>query len=820
MTLFGWIRDDGAWQPTQHTITPLVRAELPQTIRQLRGFLGAFKQVSPCIKNYAIILAPLEKIAAGKNSAEAITWTDTLRTAFEESKQALKSIETYHTPCPEDVIHTYSDWSQTHGAVGGRMEIIRTLEDGTCNKLHGGFFSARVSSWQSRWLPCEGEALAAKSVLQHFKPQLQNSNNTVIHHTDSLPVCQAWQRSKTGAFSTSARIAAFLTEISTSNVEFVHTPGASMSYSDYASRNPSTCTDKQCQICKYIQSLVFTADNIVNSITIEDIERGNIAMPFTQQAAWTQAQKQDKTLQLLLTLIETGQSPEKRKTCNEFTTLKLLYNLYCKGSLQISKQGLITVSHISEYGEQYKAIVVPSNLYPGLANAMHLKTMHSSKTQLQKLMSRYFYSVGHHRMVSDVVDNCHVCLSVKQLPKELFPETTGIIEGFGSHFACDVMVRNQQHILLIREKLTQFTQAKILEKENAEEMMTAIIELIADKIPEAGTSIRTDNATPFQKLKSLSSNIDSWLKKFNIEIDLGQTFNHNRNPVAENLVKECHKEINKAGFTNDRLNVFQLTQIMRTINSRIRNRNLSAKEMCFMRDMATNRSINLQDDHLKTSQLEKREKSHSKSKPLAVKYETGDSVMIKDQLTKMRPREKFVVVDPEFDDVHVKIQKQDKKFNTRQYTIPKYQLLKVPRAASMKARERIAELAPICCVQANFKAPPSHAFEMLDESDGEEDSVYYTQIDANDEVSSDSNHETSSSCLSISDYVLSDEDSHNVEEDFRGCTSEGVVETLTRTQQLDDLIKDASQFLSQHPRPPAVPRRSGRIRWIPGKYLE
>ena len=218
VTLFGWIRDDGAWQPTQHTITPLMRAELPQTIRQLRGFLGAFKQVSPCIKNYAIILAPLEKIAAGKNSAEAITWTDTLRTAFEDSKQALKSIETYHTPCPEDVIHTYSDWSQTHGAVGGRMEIVRTLEDGTCNRLHGGFFSARVSSWQSRWLPCEGEALAAKSVLQHFKPQLQNSNNTVIHHTDSLPICQAWQRSKTGAFSTSARITAFLTEISTINV--------------------------------------------------------------------------------------------------------------------------------------------------------------------------------------------------------------------------------------------------------------------------------------------------------------------------------------------------------------------------------------------------------------------------------------------------------------------------------------------------------------------------------------------------------------------------------------------------------------------------
>ena len=104
------------------------------------------------------------------------------------------------------------------------MEILRKQEDGTIDRLHGGFFSARVSQWQSRWLPCEGEALAAKCVLQHFKPQLQNANKTVIHHTDSLPVCQAWQKSKTGAFSTSARIAAFLSEISTLDVEFVHTP--------------------------------------------------------------------------------------------------------------------------------------------------------------------------------------------------------------------------------------------------------------------------------------------------------------------------------------------------------------------------------------------------------------------------------------------------------------------------------------------------------------------------------------------------------------------------------------------------------------------
>ena len=132
------------------------------------------------------------------------------------------------------------------------------------------------------------------------------------------------------------------------------------------------------------------------------------------------------------------------------------------------------------------------------------------------------------------------------------------------------MVRNTQKVLLIREKLTQFTKATILQNETADEIIEAIVIMIADMIPEYGTVIRTDNAPQFQKLRSLVDDPDSWLHKFNIKIELGETFNHNKNPIAENLVKECHKEINKAGYTNDVLDNFQLTQVIRNINSRVR----------------------------------------------------------------------------------------------------------------------------------------------------------------------------------------------------------------------------------------------------------
>ena len=836
--LFGWIREDGAWRPTEHTLTPLAKADMPMTVRQLRGFLGAFKQLSPCIKNYAVILTPLEKIAAGRGSSEPITWTEELIATFENVKQALNSIETYHTPSPDDVIHTFSDWSQLHGAVGGRMEIHRKQEDGTIEKLHGGFFSARVSQWQSRWLPCEGESLAAKAVIQHFKPQLQNSNNTIYHHTDSLPTCQAWNKSKTGAFSTSARISAFLTEISTIDIEFIHTPGRDMTYSDFASRNANTCDNEKCQICQYLNDLVFTADNIVRSIAVEDIENGNTAMPFIQQNAWIQSQKHDKTLQHLVKLIEMGQIPEKKKTCNEFTTLKLLYNLYCKGSLHVSKQGLITVTQKQENGEHTKAIVVPTNLYPGLAHSVHLKTSHSSKTQLTRLMTRYFYSVGHHRMIADVIDNCHVCLSLKQLPKELFPETTGEITGFGTHFACDVMVRNKQNILLIREKLTQFTQAKVLLRETANDILEAIIVLIADKIPECGTIIRTDNATPFQKLNALTNDERSWLNKFNIKIELGDTFNHNRNPVAENVVKECHKEINKAGFVNEQLNELQLTQIMKTMNSRIRNRGLSAKEMCFMRDLGTNKNIIQQDEKLKEEQRQLREHNHNKEKTISVEYETGDTVMIKDQLTKTKPREKFIVIARNTEHSKVKVQKQDNKFFARQYDVPKHQLIKAPRKAAMRARELISNTADVNHIQTLHDIP-THAYDDSLDTDDEMDMIFYTYMNEDMVDTLDSSwDETEDTSSTSTEYRTSHGEDHNLddtlmEEDRTQYVYDPFLITtemnmprydLTRTQQIDKILEETSEFLRVHPRPPTYTteqprlRRSERTRVLRDRY--
>ena len=91
-----------------------------------------------------------------------------------------------------------------------------------------------------------------------------------------------------------------------------------------------------------------------------------------------------------------------------------------------------------------------------------------------------------------------------------------------------------------------------------------------------------------------------------------------------------------------------------------------------MRDQATNKNITHNDVQLTKEQREMREKTHNKATPLKVEYAVGDNVMIKDKVTKLKPREKFIVVEPNATNSHAIIQKQNEKFLTRQYSIPKH----------------------------------------------------------------------------------------------------------------------------------------------------
>ena len=197
--------------------------------------------MSRCIRDYAVILAPLEKAAAGKSSGSFIQWSEELLKCFENAKESLENVNTIHVPKPKDKLDVYCDYSATAKAVGGKLIITRTDENGRSETLLAGHFSIKLTEHQQKWWPCEGEALAIRLTAQHFSPYIRESENITKIHTDNMPSVQAWKRLKSGAFSSSARVASFLTGLSTLRVELVHTPGKNNTVSDYNSRHPFIC---------------------------------------------------------------------------------------------------------------------------------------------------------------------------------------------------------------------------------------------------------------------------------------------------------------------------------------------------------------------------------------------------------------------------------------------------------------------------------------------------------------------------------------------------------------------------------------------------
>ena len=47
--IFGWCLSKGEWRPKEHVVSSLTRSETPVTFKQLRSFLGAYKQINSCI---------------------------------------------------------------------------------------------------------------------------------------------------------------------------------------------------------------------------------------------------------------------------------------------------------------------------------------------------------------------------------------------------------------------------------------------------------------------------------------------------------------------------------------------------------------------------------------------------------------------------------------------------------------------------------------------------------------------------------------------------------------------------------------------------
>ena len=175
---------------------------------------------------------------------------------------------------------------------------------------------------------------------------------------------------------------------------------------------------------------------------------------------------------------------------------------------------------------------------------------------------------------------------MKSIPKEMFSQSTSLTPSApGEIFYADVLRRTKQKKIVTRDSHSSFTCGSIIDDETANTLRTALIintSLLRGDICVIGV----DNASGFQALHN-----DQLLHSCGITLDFGHIKNKDSNSVIDKGIQELEHEILRIDQSGTAVSPLNLQLAIDSLNKRIRNRGVSAKEVLLPRDQYTKGEI-------------------------------------------------------------------------------------------------------------------------------------------------------------------------------------------------------------------------------------
>ena len=159
--------------------------------------------------------------------------------------------------------------------------------------------------------PCEIETLFIAAATKHFSPYIIQSKTPACILTDSKPCVQSFEKLCRGEFSSSPRVATFLSTVSRYQASVRCVAGAAILPSDFANRNAPECYIPTCQVCSFVQS---TKDSMVLRLSVQSILSWTAKLPFTSRAAWVALQAECSDLRRTYAHLTQATRPSKKLT--------------------------------------------------------------------------------------------------------------------------------------------------------------------------------------------------------------------------------------------------------------------------------------------------------------------------------------------------------------------------------------------------------------------------------------------------------------------------------------------------------------------------
>lgn len=148
--------------------------------------------------------------------------------------------------------------------------------------------------------------------------------------------------------------------------------------------------------------------------------------------------------------------------------------------------------------------------------------------------------------------------------------------GFGISFAADAIKRYRQLVLVVRETAMSFTASYLLNDELRETICSGLLRSCLELSPLSGP-LSVISVDPAPRFASLCG--DEILRKYGFAVEVGRVKNSNKNLVAEKCVAELGDELFRICLRGDTITPLSLAVATANLNSRVRKRGLSAREM-------------------------------------------------------------------------------------------------------------------------------------------------------------------------------------------------------------------------------------------------
>jgi hypothetical protein len=207
----------------------------PQTLTQLRRFLGMYNFYRRFVPKAAHLLAPLIKFLEGqtnhkkpsrpsKTPEKSLIWTEEAQTAFSAAKQALAQSTLLNHPIPGAPLSLWTDASD--------MAIGSSLMQFSNSKWEPiAFLSNKLSNSQKNWSTYDRELLAIYLSVKKFRHMLEGRNFSI--YTDQKPLIFAFKQKPEKCSPRQLRHLDYISQFST---DIRHVTGEENTIADTLSR--------------------------------------------------------------------------------------------------------------------------------------------------------------------------------------------------------------------------------------------------------------------------------------------------------------------------------------------------------------------------------------------------------------------------------------------------------------------------------------------------------------------------------------------------------------------------------------------------------